>query len=131
MKSELSVRERVGEGAAFVFVLLLLLVAFLAITAVFVFPVGVVLGLLLGSSFSEAAVETWGFMKILGLVYIAVAVLGIPFWSAWYGLKWAWKYATGEEGEEAERRLINFLIAAGFSVGGVAFVVWLAWGLIR
>ena len=67
----------------------------------------------------------------MGWSTIAVPVLGIPAWSAWYGLKWAWKHATGEEGKEAERRMINFLIAAGFSVGGVAFVVWLIWDLTR
>ena len=60
MESELSVGERVREGAVLAFGLLLMLVAFLAISAVFVFPAGVALGLLLGDSFSEAVVQTWG-----------------------------------------------------------------------
>ena len=108
----------------------LVLVGFVGIPAVFLFSLGLVLGLLFGSSLSESVLESWEMLKILGLFVLFCVVVAIPVYSTWYPLKWAWKHATGEEGEEAEQKLINFLVAAGFSIGGVALAVWLVWGLI-
>lgn len=111
----------VGVGVG-VCLLMLLGVAGMLVAA---FLAGVLLLLLLGSSFQEAVNETWGAVQILGAVSLFCVVLALIWLVTWSGLKRAWKEATGEEGEEAEKRLKTFLIYAVMVFGLVGGGVWI------